>query len=460
MSIRLRFAPSPTGFLHIGNARTALMNALLARREGGAFVLRLDDTDTARSEERFATAIVEDLEWLGIPPDEVARQSERFERYSAAIARLTAAGLLYACYETAEDLDRKRKRRLARRLPPIYDRAGLMLDEAERSRLEDEGRRPHWRFLLPNFDSDPAEIRSTPVTWTDLCRGEQTVDLGSLSDPVLVREDGSFLYTLPSVVDDIELGITHVLRGDDHVTNTGAQIPIFQALGAAPPAFGHHNLLVRADGEALSKRSGALSLRSLREEGYEPQSVASLAVLTGTSQAIEAVSDLDALAARLDLSGISRSPASFDPADLDALNAQILRGFDYAAVADRLEALGVGGGEAFWVAIRDNISRLSEAADWWRVVTGPVEADLSDEDRAFAAEAARHLPEEPWDDTTFKAWTKAVQAATGRKGKALFQPLRIALTGRPDGPEMRSLMPLFGRRSTLDRLSGPGDRPR
>ncbi|MGX1097754.1 glutamate--tRNA ligase [Amorphus sp. MBR-141] len=454
MTVRLRFAPSPTGFLHIGNARTALLNALVARREGGAFVLRLDDTDLARSEERFATAIVEDLEWLGIPPDEVARQSERFDLYREAVERLKAAGLLYPCYETAEELDTKRKRQLARRLPPIYDRAGLRLDDAARQRLEDDGRQPHWRFLLPNFDGDPSRIRPTHVSWQDLCRGEQSVDLGSLSDPVLVREDGTFLYTLPSVVDDIELAISQVLRGDDHVTNTGAQIPIFHALGAAPPAFGHHNLLVRADGEALSKRSGALSLRALREEGFEPASVASLAVLTGTSQAIEAVPTLDALAARIDLSGISRSAASFDPADLNALNGQILQQLAYADVAGRLAELGVGGGEAFWLAVRDNIALLREAAEWWQVVTGPIAADIAPEDRAFLAEAAAVLPPEPWDETTFSAWTKAVGAATGRKGKALFQPLRIALTGRSAGPELRRLIPLFGRRSTLDRLSG------
>lgn len=454
MTVRLRFAPSPTGYLHIGNARTALLNALFARRQGGVFVLRLDDTDVARSEERFATAIVEDLEWLGIAPDEVARQSERYDLYRDAVERLKAAGLLYPCYETPDELDRKRKRQLARRQPPIYDRAGLHLDAAERWRLEDEGRRPHWRFLLPNFETDPGRIRSTPVTWQDLCRGEQSVDLGSLSDPVLVREDGSFLYTLPSVVDDIDLRISHVLRGDDHVTNTGAQIPIFQALGAEPPAFGHHNLLVRSDGEALSKRSGALSLRSLRETGFEAASVASLAVLTGTSQAIEAVPTLDALAARVDLAGISRSPASFDPDDLNALNAQILQHLEYADVSGRLAELGVGGGEAFWLAVRDNIALLSEAAEWWRVVTGPVEAEIDPEDRAFLSRAAELLPEEPWDETTFKAWTKAVGADTGRKGKALFQPLRVALTGRSDGPELRRLIPLFGRRSTSDRLSG------
>lgn len=453
MQVTVRFAPSPTGYLHIGNARTALMNALVARQQGGRYVLRLDDTDRARSEDRFAAAIEEDLAWLGVAPDLVVRQSDRFERYEAAVARLKQAGLLYPCFETAEELETRRKRRLARRLPPIYDRAGLFLDDAARQQLAEEGCRPHWRFLLPNFDQDPREVRPTQVTWSDLCRGEQSVDLGSVSDPVLIREDGTFLYTLPSVVDDIELGISHVVRGDDHVTNTGVQIAIFQALDAAPPRFGHHNLLVRADGEALSKRSGALSLRSLRDSGYEAMAVASLAVLTGTSHAIEAVSSLDRLADIVDLTSISRSAATFDPGDLDNLNAAVLQAYDYAAVADRLEALGVGGGEAFWMAVRDNLTRLSDAVDWWQVVTGPIEPTVDPADHELLSVAADLLPEEPWDETTFSTWTKAVGKASGRKGRALFAPLRLALTGRSAGPELRRLMPLFGRQRTLDRLS-------
>ncbi|MEW5423200.1 glutamate--tRNA ligase [Amorphus sp. 3PC139-8] len=453
MQVTVRFAPSPTGYLHIGNARTALLNALVARHHGGRYVLRLDDTDQARSEERFAEAIVEDLRWLGIEPDMVVRQSDRFARYEEAVVRLKQAGLLYPCFETAEELDVRRKRRLARRLPPIYDRAGLFLDDTARQQLLDEGRKPHWRFLLPNFDDDPRAVRPTPVTWTDLCRGDQSVDLGSVSDPVLIREDGTFLYTLPSVVDDIELGISHVVRGDDHVTNTGVQIAIFRALGATPPSFGHHNLLVRADGEALSKRTGALSLRSLRESGYEAMAVVSLAVLTGTSHAIEAVSSLDRLANVVDLTSISRSAATFDPGDLDNLNGAVLQAYDYADVAERLAALGVGGGEAFWLAVRDNLTRLSEASEWWQVVTGPVEPAVDPDDRELLSLAADLLPEEPWDETTFSAWTKAVGKASGRKGRALFAPLRLALTGRSSGPELRRLMPLFGRQRTLDRLS-------
>ncbi|MDQ0315961.1 glutamate--tRNA ligase [Amorphus orientalis] len=460
MPDRLRFAPSPTGYLHIGNARTALLNALFARRQAGAFVLRLDDTDRERSEDRFATAIQEDIAWLGIPPDEVVRQSERFDRYQAAVETLKAAGLLYPCYETPEELETRRKRRLARKLPPIYDRAGLFDDDATRRRYEEEGRRPHWRFLLPNYESDPREIRPTQVGWTDLCRGEQSVDLGSVSDPVLIRADGSFLYTLPSVVDDIELRISHVVRGDDHVTNTGVQIPIFKALGAEPPRFGHHNLLVRADGEALSKRSGALSLRSLREEGYEPEAVASLAVLTGTSTTITAVPNLRDLAETIDLGAINRAPARFEPGDLDNLNAAILQARSFDEVAERLAALGVGGGEAFWLAIRDNLVRLNDAADWWAIVNGDFEVDLDPADGELFDQAAGLLPAEPWDETTFSAWTKEVGKATGRKGKSLFQPLRLALTGRASGPELRRLMPLFGRRSTLDRLSAHRDRTR
>lgn len=438
----LRFAPSPTGLIHIGNARTALLNALIARREGGTFVLRLDDTDRERSREEYATAIVEDLAWLGIAPDERVRQSDRIGLYDDAAARLREAGRLYACYETADELERKRKRQLARGLPPIYDRAALALTPDERAALEAEGRRPHWRFRL-----EPRE-----VVWSDLVRGEVRVDCASLSDPVLVREDGSYLYTLPSVVDDVELGITHVVRGEDHVTNTAVQIEIFEALGAAPPAFGHHNLLTDAGGEGLSKRMGHLSLRSLREGGLEPMAVASLAVLVGSSEAVRPVESLDALGALVDLARISRAPARFDEAELEALNARLLHETPYAAVADRLAALGIGGGAAFWEAVRKNVSRLPQARDWWGVVEGPVSPVIEDAD--FCARAAALLPGEPFDAGTWAAWTGAVKGETGAKGKALFMPLRLALTGRDHGPELAGLLPLIGREKALARLAG------
>jgi glutamyl-tRNA synthetase len=442
MTVTVRFAPSPTGFLHIGNARPALLNALFARREGGTFVLRYDDTDLARSRPEFADAILEDLRWLGAVPDRIVRQSERFALYAAAAERLRAAGRLYPAYETAEELEYRRKRQLARGLPPVYDRAALSLAEADRARLEAEGRRPHWRFRL-----DPVT-----VTWHDLVRGETGVDCTSLSDPVLIREDGTYLYTLPSVVDDVDLGITHVIRGEDHVTNTAVQIQIFEALGGGVPAFAHHNLLTTASGEGLSKRLGHLSLRGLREAGMEPAAVASLAVLVGSAQAVRPVADVDELARLVDLAQISRAPARFDEAELEGLNARLVHAMDFAAVRGRLEALGVGGGEAFWLAVRSNLSRVADAARWWPVVTGPVTPVI--EDPAFADAAAELLPPEPWDGATWKAWTEAVKGRTGAKGRALFMPLRLALTGLDHGPELAGVLPLIGRDRAERRLRG------
>jgi glutamyl-tRNA synthetase len=438
----VRFAPSPTGYLHIGNARPALFNWLFARRHGGRFLLRYDDTDTARSQAVFADAIAEDLAWLGILPDATIRQSDRLAVYDAAAERLRAAGRLYPCYETADELDRRRKRQLARSLPPVYDRAALKLTAEERAKLEAEGRKPHWRFLL--------EPRN--VSWTDLVRGEAHVDCASLSDPVLAREDGSYLYTLPSVVDDAELGVTHVIRGEDHVTNTAVQIQIFEALGARLPVFGHHNLLTTASGEGLSKRLGHLSLRGLRESGVEALAVAALAVLVGSSDAVRPVASLDELAGLVELAHVSRAPAKFDEHELEALSARTLHQLPFAAVQQRLAALGVPGDEAFWLAIRGNLARLDEAREWWRVVQGPLRPLLAD--AAFCAQAAALLPPEPFDATTWKSWTGAVAAATGLKGRALFMPLRQALTAQDHGPELAALLPLIGRERALKRLDG------
>lgn len=438
----VRFAPSPTGLIHIGNARTALLNALFARREGGTFILRFDDTDLERSRPEYAAAIAEDLAWLGIPPDRTVRQSDRFALYAEAAERLKAMGRLYAAYETPDELEFRRKRQLARGLPPVYDRAALKLTEEERARLEAEGRRPHWRFLLDH----------RTVEWTDMVRGASHVDCASLSDPVLVRADGTYLYTLPSVVDDIDLGVTHVIRGEDHVTNTAVQIQLFEALGGAVPAFAHHNLLTTASGEGLSKRLGHLSLRGLRESGLEPQAVASLAVLVGSAEAVRAVPSLDALARLVDFAHISRAPAKFDEAELEHLNARLVHELPYEAVKDRLAALGVGGGEAFWLAVRTNLTRVADAAAWWAVVEGPVEPAIADP--AVVRAAAETLPPEPWDGGTWKRWTEGVKAATGAKGKALFMPLRLALTGRDHGPELAALLPLIGRARAARRLAG------
>jgi len=449
MTVTVRFAPSPTGYIHIGNTRTALSNWLFALKNDGRFILRFDDTDLERSKPEYAEAIAADLDWLGVRPSQVEHQSQRFAIYDAAAERLKRAGLLYPCYETAEELELRRKLRLARRLPPVYGREALKLTEADRAKLEAEGRRPHWRFLLPNFERDPFQPERTEVHWDDLVRGPQTVDLASISDPVLVREDGSYLYTFPSVVDDIDLGVTHVIRGDDHVTNTGAQIAIFRALGAEPPQFGHHNLLTTISGEGLSKRTGALSIRALRDAGYEPMAVASLAVLIGTSENVIAAPDMQVLVEHFDLTAASKSSAKFDPADLDTLNRALVHELSFEAVRERLAALGIEGegAEAFWLAVRGNLDRVRDAALWWKIIHEGVQSapDLSQEDIAFVRQAFDLLPPEPWDRQTWKIWTDAVKEASGRKGKALFMPLRLALTGLPAGPELADLLPLVGR---------------
>ena len=438
----VRTAPSPTGYLHIGNVRSIMLNWLFAQRHGGRFLLRYDDTDLVRSKPEFADAIAEDLAWLGVKPDLVIRQSDRIALYDAAADRLRAAGRLYPCYETADELDRRRKRQLARGLPPIYDRAALKLTAEDKAKLEAEGRRPHWRFML--------EPRT--VTWTDLVRGEAHVDCASLSDQVVIREDGSYLYHLPSVIDDIETGVTHVIRGEDHVTNTAVQIQMFEALGASLPQFGHHNLLTTASGEGLSKRLGHLSLRGLRESGIEALAVAALAVLVGSSDAVRPVASLEELAELVDLSHISRAPAKFDEHEVEALSARTLHQLPYATVAGRLAELGIAASEPFWLAVRGNLGKLADARIWADVVSGPVAPGAVD--AAFAASAASLLPAEPFDATTWKSWTQAVGAATGTKGKALFMPLRLALTGQEHGPELAALLPLIGREKALKRLAG------
>lgn len=442
MSVTVRYAPSPTGKLHLGNARPAVLNWLYAKRNGGTFVFRLDDTDTARSTEAFAQGIETDLAWLGITPDVKVRQSDRLALYDAARDRLIAEGRLYPAYETADELDRKRKRARAAGRPPIYDRAALELSDEDRTRLEAEGRKPHWRFKLDG----------RAVHFEDLIKGEQIVNTASMSDPVLIREDGSYLYTFTSVVDDIDLGITHVIRGEDHVSNTGTQIEIFEAMGAKAPVFGHHNLLTDADGQGLSKRLGSLSLEQLREDGYEPLAVAIMASITGTSLPVEPYESLEAIADKLDFSMISRGSARFDPAELATLNARMVHAMDFAAVTDRIGAID-GLDERVWMVLRENVSRLSELAPLYRELFIDARPVMADEDAEFIATARDLLPPEPWDETTWGAWTSALKERTGRKGKALFLPLRLALTGKSEGPELKALLPLLGRKVSLDRLA-------
>ncbi len=455
MTVTVRFAPSPTGRIHIGNTRTALFNWLFAQKNNGRFIQRFDDTDLERSRKEFADSILYDLHWLGIFPDSIEYQSRRFDVYDQAVEKLKAAGVLYPCYETPEELDLRRKIRRTRNLPPVYGREALALTQDEIAQYEADGRRPHWRFLLPNFITDPAEPQRTEVQWNDLVRGEETVDLASLSDPVLVREDGTYLYTLPSVVDDIDMGITHVIRGDDHVTNTGVQIALFKALGAEPPVFGHHNLLTTSSGEGLSKRTGALSVESLRESGVEPMAIASLAVLIGTSENVQALATMAELAEHFDPASTSKSAAKFDPDDLYVLNRTLLHHMPFEDVRDRLTLLGISDerAEPFWNAVRGNLDKLADARDWWRIVNeGPMEApEFEAEDREFLRQAFDLLPEAPWDEGVWKKWTAAARKATGRKGKELFAPLRLALTGRESGPELAELLPLIGPEGTSAR---------
>ena len=436
----VRYAPSPTGRLHLGNARPALLNWLFALRHGADYVLRLDDTDVARSTEEFAQGIEIDLAWLGITPALKVRQSDRTAIYEEAKARLIGSGRLYPAYETEEELEIKRGRARLLNKPPIYDRAALALTEQQKHAYRAEGRVPHWRFRLDG----------RPVQFTDLIKGPQTVNTASMSDPVLIRGDGSYLYTLPSVVDDISLGITHVIRGEDHVSNTGTQIEIFEALGGPVPQFGHHNLLTGAEGEGLSKRLGSLSLSELRVDGFEAMAVALVAVLTGTSLAVEPYPSLAALAERLDFSMISHGPARFDAAELASLNARMLHGLSFEDVARRLPP---GIDEAAWLVLRGNLQKFGDIAPWPQILSGDIGHNADPADIEFLALARELLPPEPWDETTWSTWTNALKAQSGRKGRALFHPLRLALTGREDGPELKSLLPLMGRTVSLARLS-------
>ena len=437
MPVTTRFAPSPTGLLHVGNIRTALHNWLLAEKAGGRFLLRIDDTDAVRSEERFVEAIRADLAWLGLVPVGEERQSERLAQYEAAFDRLRDAGRVYPAYETAQELDLKRKVALGRGKPPLYDRAALALSADERAQKEAAGIAPHWRFLL-----DHAE----PIAWIDGIRGAQHFDAAQLSDPVIRRADGSWLYHLPSVVDDIRMGVTDVLRGEDHVSNTALQIQMFTALDAAPPRFAHEALLVGSEGK-LSKRLGSLDCAALRARGIEPQALLALLARLGTSQPVEPVRGVGELVEGFDLATFGRAPALFDEAELDRLNTAIVHGLAYEAVAERLPA---GMDSRAWEAIRPNLQTVAGAQEWWSVVTGPIEPPAFDpETRAFLAEARDTLSwtADPWHDLAAR-----LKTGTGRKGRALFLPLRQALTGRDHGPDMAALLPLIGEAEARARL--------
>jgi glutamyl-tRNA synthetase len=439
MTVVTRFAPSPTGRLHVGNIRTALHNFLFARKSAGTFILRIDDTDRERSTAEFDQAIREDLVWLGLTPDKIVRQSERFALYEREFDRLKSAGRVYACYETAEELELRRKVLLGRGLPPVYERRPAVASVPE-------GKAPHWRFRL---DHD------SPISWTDLIRGEQKFDPKLLSDPVVRREDGSWLYLLPSVIDDIDLGITHVVRGEDHVSNSAVQIQMFEALGSKPPAFAHEALLVAAEGK-LSKRLGSYGSEHLREEGVEPIALLDVLARIGTSLPVEPIASLEELAGSFDFSTFGRAPAHFDPHEVELVNARLLHHLGYEAVADRLPS---GASEDDWLALRGNLERLGDFERWFAVLHGEIEPpELAHEERLLVKDAAAAAERLDWSAEPWRTLTNDLKQATGRKGRELFHPLRLALTGRESGPEMAPLLAAMGKDRAVRRLEAAARR--
>ncbi|MBP1805406.1 glutamate--tRNA ligase [Rubellimicrobium aerolatum] len=429
-----RFAPSPTGWIHIGNLRAALFNHAIARQAGGTFLLRIDDTDPVRSREEYVEGLKEDLAWLGLTWDREERQSLRTDRYEAAKARLVAAGRVYECFETPAELDLKRKKQLSMGKPPVYDRAALKLGEDEKARLRTE-RPSHWRFLL-----DPGRIE-----WEDGILGPISIDAESVSDPVIRKEDGQWLYTFASSVDDAEMGVTDIVRGADHVTNTATQIQIIRALGAEPPRFAHHSLLTGPQGEGLSKRLGTLSLRDLRAQGVEPMAVLSLMARLGSSDPVELRSSVREVVDGFRLGSFGAAPTKFDAEDLWPLTQKALAAKPLEAVEPELARAGVPEElrAAFWAVLHENVAKASEIADWWRVLSEGGAGVAAEEDREFVQQALAALAEPPYDASTWGEWTGALKAATGRKGKGLFLPLRRLVTGRDAGPDMAALMPLL-----------------
>lgn len=439
MSVKVRFAPSPTGKLHVGNIRAALVNWLFARQQGGSFVLRIDDTDRERSTQENEDAIRADLTWLGLNWDETFRQSDRFNRYDAVVADLKSAGRLYPCYETADELDMKRKIQMGRGLPPVYDRSALNLTEEQIASYEAEGRKAHWRFKL----DVPARVE-----WIDLIRGPVSIDMASVSDPILIREDGSYLYTLPSVVDDVDYGITHIVRGEDHVTNSAVQVQLFETIGGKAPEMAHFALMTGKGGEGLSKRHGAMSIGEYRHEaGLEPMAIVSLIARVGTSEPIEAFAEPSELIKGFDFGKFSRSTAKLDPADLDMLNAKIIHMMEFEQASKHLPDIS----EEFWYAVRANLNKLSDVGEWQKIVDGPVTPII--EDAAHISKVRDLLPAGEITAETWGVWTNTIKETLDVKGKALFMPLRLALTGQSHGPEMAILLPLIGREKVLERLA-------
>ena len=436
-----RFAPSPSGLLHVGNVRTALLNYLVSKKDNGHFILRIDDTDTERSKDKFINNIKQDLNWLGLNYDEYYQQSERIKLYDEAFELLKNKELVYPCFETPDELDKKRKRLIARRMPPVYDRAALKHTKDEIDSFLESGKKPHWRFKLSN----------KKITFDDLIRGEVNVDLAAQSDPVLKREDGDYLYNLPSVVDDIEMNITHIIRGEDHITNSGIQIEIFNALDSSIPIFGHNSLLVSESGEPFSKRNSAASINQLREDGIDPNAINSLNASIGSSVDIEAYNSLNLLAQQFEITSLGRAPARYSNDQLYKLNSELLSNYDFEKIISFLGDNKGSFNREFWDCIKHNISNISEVFEWIRVIDEPINIDI-DIEYEYLNVAQDLLPNEPWNIETWDQWILKIKEKTERKGKDLFMPIRLALTGKTKGPELNKLILLMGYNKVIERL--------
>lgn len=439
--IKFRFAPSPTGKVHIGNIRTAIITWLAARSMGGEFMLRIDDTDSERSKDEYTELLKTDLTWLGLDWDDYAHQRDRWDRYNELIQKLKDDGRLYPCYETSEQLDLKRKALLNAGKPPLYDRSALDLTDEQKADFEAKGISPHWRF----------KMNPTPIVWDDLVRGEVKFDGALMSDPVLIREDGRPLYHLCSVIDDIDFKISHITRGEDHVSNTAMHVQMFEALGATPPKMAHLPLISDAEGGKLSKRLGSLSIQELREvEGIEPMAIISLLSRLGTSDPIEAETDIQNIVKTFDFSKFGRGTPKMDVREIERLNARIVHALPYSAVKDRPELNDID--ENFWNNVRANLGKVSDVQDWKHVTDDKIETRVADEDKDYINQAAQTLPEGDINQDTWQNWTVILKEQSGRKGRSLFMPLRQALTGMDHGPEMDKMLMMLGRERALRRL--------
>lgn len=441
MTIKTRFAPSPTGFIHVGNTRTALICYLMAKSRNGEFMLRMDDTDTERSKEEYVEQIQKDLKWLGINWDIFSRQSERSARYEEIKQKLIAEGKLYACYETPQEIEIKRKMLLNQGKPPIYDRQGLKLSNEQKQEFEKQGRKPHWRFKL---DEDKK------IAWQDIIKGEISFDAKNLSDPVLIRENGMPTYMLPSAIDDVDFNITHVVRGEDHVSNTAIQIQLFDAIGGKAPQFAHHSLMKTKNGK-ISKRDGGFDIKTLKENNIEAATITSFLAYLGTSKPIEPCVEIEKLIKDFDLSIFSKAAAIYDEIELERLNPKVLRHYHYNQIKDRKSMEGIN--IDFWQSIHNNINKLSEVKLWNDICNKQIDPVIDEEDVEFLSDIAKILPDNNWSENTWDEWINNIKKITDRKGKKLFMPIRKALTAIEHGPELKYILPLIGKEKTLNRLT-------